>query len=200
MVVVDLPGHGKSELDRPFTLELAAEAVSRAIAEAGLDRPVLVAHSMGGPVAFKVIEQDGADSFSHFVAIATSAYWVRPRARAMLAMGPYVMAPGSPVLIHRESRELRHWPDNAPHIAWAYTRRPVRRLLYEASVALRGFDARDWLDFSLPPTTWLVATNDRVLRPVHQRASAALFDADVVEMDADHSIVLRDPDAVLEVL
>jgi pimeloyl-ACP methyl ester carboxylesterase len=48
MVVVDLPGHGRSQLDEPFSFEQAAEAVERSAIHAGLERPVLAGHSMGG--------------------------------------------------------------------------------------------------------------------------------------------------------
>jgi hypothetical protein len=100
------------------------------------------------------------------------------------------MAPGSPVLIHKEHSELRHAPDLAGHIAWAYTLRPFRRLLREAAVALRRFDARDWTDLELPPTTWVVSGRDKVVSPAQQRASARRFGAEVIELDVEHALVL----------
>ena len=200
MVVVDLPGHGRSQLEKPFTFALAAEAVDRVVTHAGVERPVLVAHSMGGPVVFTTLRRAGATRFSGLVALATSAYWVRPRLRMMMAMAPYAMAPRSPFLIHTERSELRHAPELADHIAWAYTRRPVRRLLDEGASALRRFDARGWTDLSLPPTTWVVATRDSVLAPEHQHASARYFGAEVVEVEAQHSIVVQAPETVLGIL
>ncbi len=91
-------------------------------------------------------------------------------------------------------------PHYAERIAWAYTRRPARRLLDESALALRRFDARRWDDLELPPTTWVVATNDAVLDPRHQRVSARFFGADVVECDAEHSMVVHSPGTVLEIL
>ena len=200
MVAVDLPGHGRSRLDKPFDFELAAEAVSRVIEEAALTRPVLVGHSMGGPVALETVRRMGAGRFSHLAALATSAYWVRPRTRVMMAMAPMAMAPRSPFLLHRERSELRGSPEMAHHIAWAYTRRPARRVLEETASALRRFDARTWDDFLLPTTTWVVASRDNVLPPEHQVASADHFDADVVEVDAQHSMVLEAPEVVSKIL
>lgn len=200
MLIVDLPGHGYSHLEEPFTFALGAEAVERATSDAGLHRPVLVGHSMGGPVALTVLRRRGPDGFSSLVALATSAYWVRPRLRAMMALAPYVMAPRSPFLIRTERAELRQIPHLAAHIAWAYTRRPAHALLDETAHALRRFDARSWDDLSLPPTTWVVATDDGVLAPEHQRASARHFDVPVMEVAAEHSMVVQSPMAVLGIL
>jgi len=52
MLLVDLPGHGKS--DRPavdYTMERFANAVEAVMRDAGVERALLVGHSMGTPVA-----------------------------------------------------------------------------------------------------------------------------------------------------
>ena len=51
VVAVDLPGHGQS--DKPqvaYTMDLFARAVDAVLTDAGVDRAVLVGHSMGTPV------------------------------------------------------------------------------------------------------------------------------------------------------
>ena len=200
LAVIDLPGHGRSRLDQPFTFELAAEAVNGVIEHSGLVRPVLVAHSMGGPVVLTALRGSDPDRISGLVAMATSVYWGRPRLRAILAMAPYLLANGSPVLIHREHAELRHAPEVASHIAWAYTQRPLRPRLREAAAALVRFDARGWTDLELPDTTWVVAGRDRVLAPGHQRSSARHFGAAMVELDVEHSMVVTAHRDLLEIL
>jgi len=200
MAVVDLPGHGDSELWKPFTFDLAARAVLGVIEHAGIDAPVLVAHSMGGPVALTAIRAAGAPAFTAMVALATSAYWVRPRLAATMALAPYVMGPRSPLLVHTERSDLARLPEWAPHIAWSYRHRPTRPLLREGAAALRRFDVRDWPELEMPPTDWVVATGDRVLPPVHQHASARLLGAEVHLVDAPHSLVLEAPGAVGAIL
>jgi len=200
IVAVDLPGHGHSQLvGEPFSFALAAEAVGRVVSDTGVERPVLVGHSMGGPVVLTTLRHSAAE-FSGLVALATSAYWARPRLSVMMAMAPYAMAPRSPFLIHKERSELRDAPELAEHIAWAYSRRPDRRLLHETATALRRFDARGWTELLATPTTWVVAAQDGVLAPEHQRASARHFAATVVEVEAQHSIVTQAPAAVLGIL
>ncbi len=52
VILVDLPGHGKS--DKPkidYTMELFAKAVNAVLTEAGVNSAVLAGHSMGTPVA-----------------------------------------------------------------------------------------------------------------------------------------------------
>lgn len=200
LVVVDLPGHGFSSLHEPFTFALAAEAVERAVVHAEVNAPVVVAHSMGAPVALTSIRRGDPWLFSGLIVMASSAYWVRPRIRVMMAMAPYAMAPGSPFLVHTQRTELRESPELAPYLVWAYSRRPSPRVLNESAACLRRFDARRWFDLSLPPTTWVVTTEDGVLAHRHQRASARYFDTDVVEVAAPHSLVVQSPEVVSQVI
>lgn len=51
VVLVDLPGHGDTDMPEPFSLEQAEFALDRAIAEASSGPVVLVGHSLGGVVA-----------------------------------------------------------------------------------------------------------------------------------------------------
>jgi pimeloyl-ACP methyl ester carboxylesterase len=51
-LLVDLPGHGQSEKPEvSYTQERFARAIDAVMKKAGVDRAVLVGHSMGGPVA-----------------------------------------------------------------------------------------------------------------------------------------------------
>lgn len=200
LVVVDLPGHGRSSLLQPFTFELAADAVASAITAEGLERPVLVGHSMGGAVALTAAHRMGADALSALTLIASAAYWVKPRLWAVLAAAPYVLAPASPVTLRRQFREMRATPTSATRVVWEYAARPSRHLLDETAAALRRFDARPWCENGMPPTTWVVTTRDGVIDARHQRASGRAMGATIVELIAEHSVVSAMPDDVLEIL
>ena len=50
-IAFDLPGHGGSPAAHRSGLEPVVDALHEAILEAGLDSPILVGHSIGGPIA-----------------------------------------------------------------------------------------------------------------------------------------------------
>jgi pimeloyl-ACP methyl ester carboxylesterase len=51
VLAIDLPGHGKSDKsDVAYTMDLFARALDAVLRDAGVDRAVLVGHSMGTPV------------------------------------------------------------------------------------------------------------------------------------------------------
>ncbi|GAB7080485.1 alpha/beta fold hydrolase [Megalodesulfovibrio paquesii] len=54
VLAIDLPGHGGSASSGPFTQESLAQAVLAVMDHAGLDRAVLVGHSMGAAVIRRV--------------------------------------------------------------------------------------------------------------------------------------------------
>ncbi len=55
-LLVDLPGHGQSDKpDVSYTQERFARAVEAVMRDAGVERAVLVGHSMGGPVALTFV-------------------------------------------------------------------------------------------------------------------------------------------------
>ena len=215
VVAIDLPGHGRSLLDQRFTFDLAADAVLAAVADSGVIRPVLVGHSMGGPIALTVLRRasrsglgkpgsgqsgNGDSGFVGFVAIATSSYWVRPRHQIMVAAAPYAMAQGSPILMRAQRAETRRAPDQASRIAWEYAVRPPRRILEEAAAELRRFDARRWDDLSLPPAVWVVTLDDGIIDPADQTASARHLGIPTVDLPNDHPVVIQAPAALVRII
>lgn len=51
VVLVDLPGHGESDMPEPFSLERAVAALDRALVGIPGGPPILVGHSLGGLIA-----------------------------------------------------------------------------------------------------------------------------------------------------
>lgn len=201
ILAVDLPGHGRSILDRRFSFGLAADAVLTAVQHAGVRGAQLVGHSMGGAVALTTLLHARAGLFSSFVGLATSAYWATPRHRVKLLAAPWVLGPRSPFLLRALSRERIADPDGAPRIAWEYASRPARQVLIDAAMELRRFDARHWgALLHLPPSTFAVTIDDGVIDPDDQRASARFFGCRTVDIASDHSVVSLVPDTVARIL
>jgi pimeloyl-ACP methyl ester carboxylesterase len=200
VIAVDLPGHGRSLLERRFSFDLAADAVIAAVVDSGLVRPILVGHSMGGPVALTALRRTGAPEFGGFVAIATSSYWVRPRHQIMVAAAPYALAHNSPFVMRAQRAETRRTPEHADRIAWEYAVRPPRRILEEAAGELRRFDARKWSDLSLPPAVWIVTLDDDVIDPADQRSSAHRLGIPTVDLPNDHPVVIQAPAALAAII
>ena len=51
VVAVDLPGHGGSDVLEPFSFSEAARIMAEAVEAAGVERPVVLGHSFGAPLA-----------------------------------------------------------------------------------------------------------------------------------------------------
>lgn len=200
ILAIDLPGHGRSVIDRRFSFSLAAESILSAIDDAGIDRPLLAGHSMGGPVCLTTILWAGASTFTGFVALATSAYWVRPRQIVMVASAPYVLGARSPVMVRTQRNEARRMPDDTSRIAWEYAVRPDRQVLLDTAIELRRFDARRWTGLQMPPTTWVITSRDGVIDAEDQRASATMFAQHRVEVASEHSVVIEAPTQVTRIL
>lgn len=58
LVLIDLPGYGQSDkVEQDYTIDLFAQSVLAVIRDLEIKKPVLVAHSMGLPVAIEVLKQ-----------------------------------------------------------------------------------------------------------------------------------------------
>lgn len=58
LVLIDLPGYGQSDkTDKDYTIDFFAQSVLEIINDLELNEPVLIAHSMGLPVAVEVLKQ-----------------------------------------------------------------------------------------------------------------------------------------------
>ena len=71
---VDLPGFGASAKETGYTVSEMADFVAAAIGKAGLDRYVLVGHSMSGKVAMVLARRAAATTRSASVTVAASGF------------------------------------------------------------------------------------------------------------------------------
>lgn len=55
-LLIDLPGHGQSDKPKvPYPMEYFAKSIEAVLRDAGVERAVLVGHSLGGPIAYSFI-------------------------------------------------------------------------------------------------------------------------------------------------
>jgi len=58
LLFIDLPGYGQSDkVEKDYSIDLFAQSVSEVIRDVEIKKPVLVAHSMGLPIAIEVLKQ-----------------------------------------------------------------------------------------------------------------------------------------------
>jgi hypothetical protein len=85
-------------------------------------------------------------------------------------------------------------------IAWEYAVRPARHIMEESAAELRRFDARPWADINFPSALWIVTSEDGVIAPDDQRASAARFKIPTVEVPFDHRLTTEAAPRVGEII
>ncbi|MEM7356737.1 MAG: alpha/beta hydrolase [Acidobacteriota bacterium] len=79
VVSVDLPGHGSSGLDREqWTLPAFGADVQAVVGDLGLEKVVLIGHSMGGPVALEAARRLGSVAVGVIAVDALHDVSVRP--------------------------------------------------------------------------------------------------------------------------
>lgn len=96
LVIVDLPGFGRSDPPRPDALSCAghADAVCRLLDDLRLERACLVGHGQGGGVA-QVLALAHPERVSHLALVSSAGFGVSPRRLARLAR---LLAPVAGVL------------------------------------------------------------------------------------------------------
>ena len=63
LVLIDLPGYGQSDkTEKEYTIDFFTQSVLKIISDLQIRKPVLIAHSMGLPVAIQVLKQLNNDS------------------------------------------------------------------------------------------------------------------------------------------
>jgi magnesium chelatase accessory protein len=194
-VALDLPGHGESS--KPpiewYSLAHFREVVAQAIRLMGLDRPVLVGHSMGGTIVL--------DMAALRPAPMRAVVALNPVVTGRVAVaGPIPSRVAKPVAaLTRKvwpmaTRLLRGAPDlvgRASPAAWRRIRQDFGRTSADAAVGsvravIRADLASDLQRVEIP-TLVVVGRRDRAVPPAEGRLAARLVpDARLVEFDCGH--------------
>lgn len=200
---VDLPGHGDEPGDlATLTIEQCVDSVVRQIDDAGLDRVVLVGHSMAGITLPGVATALGAGRVAHLVYVACC---VPPQGATVMS----TLKPPVSWIAGAMSRFVKvSKPLPAPAAKWMFANgmtkeqqaEVVAGLVPESSVVTKQPVDRS----AMPdlPTTWVLTVRDHSLRPPLQREFIAnLGNVDeVVEIDTCHNVMLSEPDELARVL
>jgi pimeloyl-ACP methyl ester carboxylesterase len=198
VVAVDHRGHGRGiRTRRRFRLADCADDAAAVLQMLGIDEAIAVGYSMGGPIA-SLLWRRHPDRVAGLVLCATAPrFRTGGRERAAMVTAGSALAgalrasevllriPLSPVASRIPFR-VRYRPRSLAGWAAAELRRSDRRHTLEAVAALGAFDARPWLAEIDVPTTVLITTEDRAVRPDEQEALLAIPGARVRKVTANH--------------
>jgi 3-oxoadipate enol-lactonase len=211
VVSFDGPGHGKSEVPPPFTLEDNAEALLDAFDELDIERVVLVGLSWGGMIGMRLALRH-ADRVKALALLDTSAEAEDP-ARAVkyrmfvsfarrLGM-PRILSDTQIVPLMLSERTRRERPEMAERLVRAANGFP-REGTARASIAVvvRRKDILQRIDAINAPTLVICGREDRATEPVHsERIAERIPGARLVIIEgAGHLSALEQPAKVNDVL
>ncbi|MCB1028223.1 MAG: alpha/beta hydrolase, partial [Microthrixaceae bacterium] len=154
-----------------------------------------VGYSMGGPVA-QLLWRRHPELVSGLVLAATGT-WLVPGLRQQIVLvgavsalaGPLRLTWGLPKAVRRMIPVAPSGERPSTFQRWASEemRRHDWRMVLEAGTAIANFDSRRWIKECDVPTTVLVTTRDRAVRPIEQARTAMLIPtAEFVRYDEGH--------------
>lgn len=201
VLAVDLPGRGRRPGPlRGLTVADCADAVVEQVRAAGLERVILVGHSMAGMIVPGVADTLGPDFVRRVVLIAAN---VAPPDRSTLDLLP-LPARAVGRLVARWPRPYR-MPRPLARTLFCNGMTPEQtRFVTDRLVPEAGWLAREPIPAPThaPPVTWILTTRDRAVPPTVQRRSIDLLGTvdDVIEIDAPHDVMVSHPDRLAGVL
>lgn len=198
VVMFDQHGHGRGiRSNEPFDLARCAGDAVAVLDALEIDRAILVGYSLGGAIA-QVMASEHPDRCEALVLAATAdSFAVKRREVAQfsfLTTSAHAMrrlpARSRDVTFRRISKlACRRYPEWVLETVLAAD--PVT--LLQAGGQLGRFDASMWKDNIAAPAAVVVTSADTVVSPSRQHRLASVVGAtEVIEVDADHDLPIRD--------
>jgi 3-oxoadipate enol-lactonase len=211
VVILDPPGHGKSEVPPRFTLEDNADALLDAFGELKIDRAVLVGLSWGGMLGMRMALQhpsrvaalalldtsadpeDRARAIKYRVFVSFARRFGLPPALTEAQITPAFFC-------DRSLRERREVVDRMINAAQGFPREGTARAALAVVVHRKDISGR--LGEIRVPTLVVCGREDRATEPVHsERIAQRIPGARLVWIEgAGHLSVLEQPQAVNDAL
>ena len=206
IVAVDLAGHGDSDHASAYTLEGWADQLAAVIADAGLRRPVVVGHSLGGIVS-TVLATRGSPALAGLVVVDSPIGSSGPATRAE-ADSP-VFGRGR-VYATAEEAAARFRPvpaqESLPYTEAYIAANSVREIAggwgwkFDPAFSTMTGDVPRTLD-GLPCPVVFIAGERGILTPASRQALDASTEVAVVEIPgAGHAMMLDEPVALAAAL
>jgi 3-oxoadipate enol-lactonase len=203
LVTIDHRGHGRGIRTRDFHLEDCADDAAAVINALGLERPIAVGYSMGGPIA-SLLWRRHRDLVGGLVFCATSSNF-RGNPGEKMAFGALGAAGVSPVLLpERILRLVGSAAGSVPFRVPVPGPRPLKEVLWaadelsghdprsilQAAGAVGRFDSSAWIGNVDVPTSVVVTMGDQIVPPVRQFWQArAIPQATVHRIESGHLCV-----------
>jgi 3-oxoadipate enol-lactonase len=205
---MDMRGHGRGiDSDEPFELEEVAVDAAMVLDHLDVPHVVPVGYSMGGTVA-QLFWRHHRDRVSGLVLCATaSSFADTPLERMWFSMFPgaaFLARAASEAVreqIYERSLRVRQRSLGVPDTFFEELRSNDPTAMLEAGSAIGRFNSQEWIGEVDVPAAVVVTTRDTVVAPARQdRLAEAIPHALTLEVEGDHSVVVRDPERFLPTL
>lgn len=194
VIAIDHQGHGRGiRSEQAFSLERCADAAAGVLAHLGVERAIVAGYSMGGPIALHTWHRH-PDLVAGLVLGATALEWrAHPIERYQWEVLRFVEAvlrftTGKGVVQRVVRQAIDDDPTLEPLRPWLLgeMQRGYLPDIIAAGRALSRYDARPFATGIDVPVAVVHTRHDRLVWPRKQRQLAALTQASVHEIAADH--------------
>jgi len=203
VLAVNLPGHGDQPGDlATLTVEQCAQSVVDQIQAAGMQRVLLVGHSMAGITLPKVAEKLGANIVQKMLFVACC---IPPNGGTVFGTLQQPMRFIAGVL----ARNVRVSPPLSPRIAkWIFANGATPQQQAQMVACLCPESAtivHERIDRSRMPAVakaWVLTLRDRALRPKLQRRFIDNLGGvdEIIELDTSHDAMISEPEKLARII